>query len=1241
MREISHYERNRNVMDSIDDSPLDSVRAGAALRLEADRLFGDHQWGEALDRYRAAGEIYALEPIGDDRAYCLRRMVACLVPLGRYSEALGLGSDALALIRSGDDRVGEALLLEDLAQALAVFADSAGLQESIRYLDRAEGIYSTRGEQVRRCQVVGRQALLHERAFLIGEGHDSAEGAASLATCERLVEEALRLLYSSALSLDPTGIRFQELKLLSVLARCRYHNGRWRSAADRFAVSGAKAAALDVLFVADQAMWAYSLFRLSTDPARQMLSDARDRVKSALTLEIHADARQPLAEAYQNISAALELAVGSEWRELLAAAISSIRTAVQSDAHDLLDQSLVDAIRLLEQATGSRFITESRQLLADALARIDTAIKQCARVGDFEEIIQTFVLRGDINWEMGHLVDAARDYEIAFHLIDERPFLFSRPLDRVAVLRRYERLFPRIVEAYARAAKGDERHREHLLERAFHFSERSRAVALSDLLALADELLGRLPEDLRGELQASEREQREAYLHNEVLMHSMGEEVRSEAARGRLWAAEERLRQMHARAFAAVPSLSEATPRHVTSLVEVVEALPHTSDIAILQFTTAENCICVFVVTKTAPTTCLILDSTADTGRNETRYRSRVTNELLRGAAPFFDNYERFAKARKEYAELSDSGAETNKFTTALKKEKWKKQWIRGLDSLIKTARVLLSRESLDGGPSLLAVLRSSDIRHVVIVPDGVLQRVPFHAILYDFAAVTYSPSSSILIRTAQRLHKRPSSVLIVDNPDATLEAAGFEAALVAARFSTAGIRVHRLSGADATPAAVLAQMPEHDFTHYCGHASSDLASPWESCLELAARAGAGGERMSRTGTLSARELMLRGAVRGGAVAVVNGCSTGVAPANAPTEFVGLPAAFLASGYSVVLSTLCEVAAHTPALIMDILMARLLAGNLSYAEALRGAALEIKSMTDHALVAYAKQQAASTAATPPSEFSAEGTANLLDWPPSHPIHWLPFVIWGAAWSSTDSHPRPNISKPVIEVAVPTLHGASGDLLLAVKRAYTLQQKRRYQDAVHLLTYIVRTWGPSFFTHSSMARAYSGLGDLERVRYHELEALRYDRVSPMQHFNLGCIYMDLGFLAEARDCFTEALRLNSAYAEAWSNLAALTNDVPVVLRYYREALSTKPTDPNAITELRRWEKLSGTGHPDLAKLRLRWAQQALDRRDYSLARLQLSLAQELSGQDSEGLIADMGAQLRVADERGSVGPWWHQ
>jgi CHAT domain-containing protein len=118
--------------------------------------------------------------------------------------------------------------------------------------------------------------------------------------------------------------------------------------------------------------------------------------------------------------------------------------------------------------------------------------------------------------------------------------------------------------------------------------------------------------------------------------------------------------------------------------------------------------------------------------------------------------------------------------------------------------------------------------RSIVLVPDYVLQRVPFAGLwtaerwLFEEASLVVAPSASVLVAGSKKPAARYRNLLVVANPQlssmVSLPFAEREADAIAALYGSP----KALSGKQATKANFLAAVPHADVIHFAGHGLGD-----------------------------------------------------------------------------------------------------------------------------------------------------------------------------------------------------------------------------------------------------------------------------------------------------------------------------------------------------------------------------------------------------------------------------------
>jgi CHAT domain-containing protein len=238
--------------------------------------------------------------------------------------------------------------------------------------------------------------------------------------------------------------------------------------------------------------------------------------------------------------------------------------------------------------------------------------------------------------------------------------------------------------------------------------------------------------------------------------------------------------------------------------------------------------------------------------------------------------------------------------------------------------------ETLGGAESALTQLavscRSTGVRHVVIVPCGLLGVLPLHAALVpdstaeavvaplqDSVRVSYAPSAQVWLTCRERARLQSVSspkALLIGNPLplpagwASLKGAAREARRVAELCQErAQGEVYTFIGEGATRPAVLAALREHaaGLTHvHCAcHGHADPFDPERSALVLA-----GGAELRVRDLLDPEQHVSFAQLR---LAVLSACQTGIPGITLPDEVVGLPAGWLQAGAAGVLASLWPV----------------------------------------------------------------------------------------------------------------------------------------------------------------------------------------------------------------------------------------------------------------------------------------------------------------------------------------------
>jgi CHAT domain-containing protein len=233
-------------------------------------------------------------------------------------------------------------------------------------------------------------------------------------------------------------------------------------------------------------------------------------------------------------------------------------------------------------------------------------------------------------------------------------------------------------------------------------------------------------------------------------------------------------------------------------------------------------------------------------------------------------------------------------------------------DLLARKATTAWQKPASNLGRHLLASLASASavagIRRLTIVPNGVLQYVPFAALpqagknparlLIEDYVVDYLPSASALTASSRGLAE--NNLLALAPRIAHLRYAPEEALRIGSVFPSGTLI---LTGAHATKSSFKRLAGQYDIIHFATHGYFNKFNPLFSGVQLQPEAGDDG----RLNVYEILELHLHARL-----VTLSACDTALGSGYfsdlpAGDEFVGLARAFLTSGSSSVLATLWEV----------------------------------------------------------------------------------------------------------------------------------------------------------------------------------------------------------------------------------------------------------------------------------------------------------------------------------------------
>jgi CHAT domain-containing protein/tetratricopeptide (TPR) repeat protein len=237
---------------------------------------------------------------------------------------------------------------------------------------------------------------------------------------------------------------------------------------------------------------------------------------------------------------------------------------------------------------------------------------------------------------------------------------------------------------------------------------------------------------------------------------------------------------------------------------------------------------------------------------------------------------------------------------------------------------------------------RLPEARHLLIVPDGPLWRLPFAALvnpttgrfLVEESSLSILPFASSGRRSRRADFDNRTRTLAVGNPAfdpeefPTLEPLPYaerEAQEVARLFPRGKVLLVR----SATKAGLLAEIQNSELFHFSGHTLGDASDPWSARLVL------GPATAREDGTWTAREILARPLSRL-RLAVLASCRSGLGSRNDSEGSASLARAFLVAGAEQVVASLWNVEDREAAsLLKDFYLA--LGGGKSPSQALQEA----------------------------------------------------------------------------------------------------------------------------------------------------------------------------------------------------------------------------------------------------------------------------------------------------------------
>jgi CHAT domain-containing protein len=224
--------------------------------------------------------------------------------------------------------------------------------------------------------------------------------------------------------------------------------------------------------------------------------------------------------------------------------------------------------------------------------------------------------------------------------------------------------------------------------------------------------------------------------------------------------------------------------------------------------------------------------------------------------------------------------------------------------------------------------------RKLVIVPHGLLHRVPFHALfdgesyLLERFEVSYAPSANVYSLCQKRISRGFDRALVLGVADPSIPAVAEETQAVVRHLPVAEL----LRDEQATVEALRSKVPGCGVLHLACHGMFRVDNPMFSSLKVG------------DGWLAASDVMRLDLA--GALVTLSACESGRNEVFAGDELMGLTRAFLGAGATTLVASLWLVQDETTAELMENWYEHLSEG-VGRATALRNAQLALKDKHPH------------------------------------------------------------------------------------------------------------------------------------------------------------------------------------------------------------------------------------------------------------------------------------------------------
>lgn len=292
------------------------------------------------------------------------------------------------------------------------------------------------------------------------------------------------------------------------------------------------------------------------------------------------------------------------------------------------------------------------------------------------------------------------------------------------------------------------------------------------------------------------------------------------------------------------------------------------------------------------------------------------------------------------------------------------------------------------------------DCTRLDILPQGPLGLLPLNlardaatgAALIDRFEVSLSPSLTVLadVRRRKRQAKSPRTIAVIQQPQEAKDLDPLEYIEVEADLVTSWFEKHVVSdGRRKSKKEALASLVGKDIWHFACHGKFDLNAPLNSRLGPL-----------EDGWLTLEDLFDARGLGNPQLVVLSACSTGLYDTRElPSEFIGLPNAFLQLGATAVVATLWPVEDIATALLVGRFYDEYLGGGKPSCSALRAAQLWLRTARVDDLRRAVDAWASGGRIRAERVAVVENGLNALDGWKTHPFaqpsYWAAFVHFGA------------------------------------------------------------------------------------------------------------------------------------------------------------------------------------------------------------------------------------------------------